>query len=126
MTKQDNNQERRRFSRIPFNVAADLQITEDESITVEVIDLSLHGLLIAKPTTWFAPMGTEFNLCLTLESSDTQLGMTATVAHVDEDSVGFECQNIDLESISHLRRLIELNLGSSEILNRELNALIHT
>jgi hypothetical protein len=126
MTKQDNNQERRRFSRIPFNVAADLQLTEAESITVEVIDLSLHGLLIAKPTAWFAPLGTEFNLCLTLENSDTQLAMSATVAHVDEDSIGFECQNIDLESISHLRRLIELNLGSSDILNRELNALIHT
>jgi hypothetical protein len=125
MTKQENNQERRRFSRIPFHISAELIMTEDESMVVEVADLSLHGVLIEKPDTWFAPKGTEFNLTLTLENSETQLDMHVAVAHIDEDCIGFECINIDLESISHLKRLIELNLGNSDILNRELSALVH-
>jgi hypothetical protein len=34
------------------------------------------------------------------------------------------CKEIDLDSISHLRRLIELNLGDQEELERELGALL--
>ena len=126
MTKQENNQERRRFSRIPFHIAARLLLTENELMTVEIADLSLHGVLIEKPTPWYAPIGTEFNLTLTLENSDTQLDMHVSVAHIDDDFIGFDCKNIDLDSISHLRRLVELNLGNSDILNRELTALIHS
>ncbi len=125
MTKQENNQERRRFSRIPFHISAELIMTEGQSLVVEVADLSLHGVLIEKPDTWYAPKGTEFTLALTLENSATKLDMSVAVAHIDEDFIGFECKNIDLDSISHLKRLIELNLGNSEILNRELSALIH-
>jgi len=126
MTKQDNNQERRRFSRIPFQVSAELMLKEDEPLAVEVVDLSLHGVLIEKPSAWYAPQGTQFNLKLTLENSETQLGMNVAVAHIDQDSIGFECKHIDLDSISHLKRLVELNLGNSDILNRELTALIET
>jgi hypothetical protein len=40
-----------------------------------------------------------------------------------DDLLGFVCRHIDLESISHLRRLVELNLGDESLLERELAAL---
>ena len=51
--------------------------------------------------------------------------MQTAVAHIDANSVGFICEHIDLDSISHLKRLVELNLGDEDLLHRELHALIH-
>jgi hypothetical protein len=39
--------------------------------------------------------------------------------------MGLQTEHIDLDSISHLRRLIELNVGDADILNRELGELVH-
>jgi len=51
--------------------------------------------------------------------------MEGHLAHVgDNNTVGIRCESIDLDSISHLRRLVELNLGDPELLNRELSALV--
>jgi len=51
--------------------------------------------------------------------------MTASVAHIDPTRIGFICEHIDLDSITHLKRLVELNLGDEELLHRELSSLIH-
>lgn len=50
--------------------------------------------------------------------------MLVTLAHQKDGLLGLQCREIDLDSITHLRRLIELNLGSSELLERELGALV--
>ncbi|MOA67711.1 Cyclic diguanosine monophosphate-binding protein [compost metagenome] len=44
--------------------------------------------------------------------------------HDNDGHLGFACLHIDLESITYLRRLIELNLGDEDELQRELGSLI--
>jgi hypothetical protein len=34
------------------------------------------------------------------------------------------CHSIDIDSVTHLRRLVELNLGNADLLQRELSALV--
>ena len=43
---------------------------------------------------------------------------------MDTQSIGFHCQLIDLDSITHLKRLVELNLADEGLLHRELSALL--
>ena len=50
--------------------------------------------------------------------------MAGELAHVEGDHAGVLCRSIDLESITHLRRLIEVNLGDPAASERELKALI--
>lgn len=50
--------------------------------------------------------------------------MQVELTHEAKGQLGFVCTNIDLDSIKHLRRLIELNLGDQEELERELGALL--
>ena len=57
-------------------------------------------------------------------SHDVHVQMDVHLAHDDHQQLGFECENIELESVTHLRRLIELNLADEEELERELAALI--
>ena len=63
---------------------------------------------------------------LTLEiplAEGTAIRMDGVVAHIADQRVGLHCQNIDVDSITHLRRLIQLNLGDAELCDRELSAM---
>ena len=50
--------------------------------------------------------------------------MNCQLAHCHGRLAGLVCTSIDLDSITHLRRLVELNLGDPDLLDRELSALI--
>ena len=52
--------------------------------------------------------------------------MTAGIAHVDGNRAGLLCRSIDLDSVTHLRRLIELQLGDPALLERDLAELIQS
>lgn len=58
------------------------------------------------------------------ESTDIHIAMAGELAHVEAGHAGVLCRSIDLESITHLRRLIEVNLGDPAASERELKALI--
>lgn len=122
----DNSDERRRFSRIPFDANAHINSHEgDLHLNCHVIDVSLNGILIAKPTDWLGKMNEHYTVDLLLENGQLVIKMDVAVAHIDDDSIGFICEHIDLDSITHLKRLVELNLGDEGLLSRELSALIH-
>lgn len=56
--------------------------------------------------------------------------MLAEVVHIEPASalapacVGLRCSSLDLDSATHLRRLVELNLGDPALLERELATLL--
>ena len=52
------------------------------------------------------------------------IAMAGELAHVQGRHAGVLCRSIDLESITHLRRLMEINLGDPAASERELKALI--
>ncbi len=56
-------------------------------------------------------------------TEETAITMSVNWRHNNKGQVGFECVHIDIDSISHLRRLVELNLGDDTLLERELAAL---
>lgn len=115
-------EEHRLFSRIPFE--ATVHITSvDGSWDCSLIDISLKGLLVKKPEGWDGVIDDPFLVELELTGSDASIRMDVSVAHVEDQHIGFRCEHIDLDSITHLRRLVELNVGDTDILNRELNAL---
>lgn len=46
------------------------------------------------------------------------------MAHCNGEQAGLLCLTIDIDSVTHLRRLVELNLGDTDLLERELSHLI--
>jgi len=123
----DNSAERRRFSRIPFDSMAHINSHEGElHLNCHVIDVSLNGILVKRPSSWLGKMNDDYSIDLLLENAQLVIKMEAKVAHIDDETIGFTCHHIDLDSITHLKRLVELNLGDEGILNRELTALIHS
>ena len=116
------SQDKRQFTRITFDSPV-LLVNDKGTWESELVDISLNGVLIDRPSDWSAAVGDQFKLTLDLNHSDIYIRMDVEVAHMENKHVGFHCKHIDLDSITHLRRLVELNVGNTEILNRELSAL---
>ncbi|MCP4994625.1 MAG: PilZ domain-containing protein [Gammaproteobacteria bacterium] len=113
--------ERRNFHRILFDAACTLTTT-DGTYNSTLMDVSLNGVLMATPEAWGGACGDQADLKIHLTDEEI-ISMDVEVTHQEQGHVGLRCIHIDMESISHLRRLVELNLGDPSLLERELSAL---
>ena len=124
MTSKPNSDEKRQFRRIVYQTDATVT-NSGHSWPVKVIDLSLKGCLVECPESWHAHPGDRYQIQIPLTES-VVITMNVSLAHRRSTLVGFRCIHIDLDSICQLRRLVELNLGDSHILERDLEALIQS
>ena len=117
--------ERRLHSRIAFHSPAEL-VFPDRTIAVIVLDLSLKGALISLPSDIAIDQHSVCMLHVHLNETgiDDNISMEARVAHCEGGRAGLLCVTIDIDSVTHLRRLVELNLGDPKLLERELSMLI--
>ena len=90
----DQPSDRRRFRRIAFNAKTELK-QNGQQWPVQLVDLSLKGLLVQKPAPWLGKGDEPFDVDI----------------HLDADT--------------DVSRLIELNLGDEEELHRELGELLN-
>ena len=115
-------EEKRKFVRAKFEATATLG--DSETLwEVQVIDISLNGVLVERPEHWRGDLDQEFAFDLPMAGDAAPVVMSCRVARVDRERVGLERVTIGLESITSLRRLMELNTGDPERINREFAEL---
>jgi hypothetical protein len=118
----DELADRRQFWRAVFRSKVEL-VDRYDAVPAELIDISLKGALVKTPAQWTAAVGDGCQLKLKL-AKGSAIVMRMVVAHIQGRRVGLSCERIDLDSITHLRRLVELNAGDPALLDRQLAALI--
>lgn len=114
---------RRNFTRIPFNGAAAIKGRKGQW-TATILNLSLKGILIVRPETWSGKTGDEYQVDILLSDGDVKIHMDVLTAHLDPKYVGLCCTHIDLDSITHLRRLLEFNTGNEDQVIHEISNLL--
>lgn len=114
----------RRFTRIPHDGEVRILGAAGQTGCGQLLDISLNGALVSRPAAWTGECGDRFELRIQLGGAPFHIAMHSRVAHLSEDRIGFECRHIDLDSVAHLRRLLELNLGEEQLLGRELGELL--
>ncbi len=119
----DSTPQRRVFTRIPFAANVELDFLPDK-YACSLLDISLKGALVEQTLHWSAGMGAPCSLSIELVEDGAAIHMTGEVAHVEGGRLGMRCTEIDLESMTNLRRLVELNLGDEAALNREIHAMV--
>jgi len=113
----------RRFHRVTFDCFVQFNAGDCQHIC-ELLDISIKGALIAACTGATPGPGVACQLIISLdESKEHQIIMKGTIAHKKENRVGIYCESIDDESMVHLRKLIEYNLGDVELVHRDFEAL---
>jgi len=114
--------EHRSFIRVSFDGATTVS-QGDDSWPVQLLDISLNGVLFKQPADWKINPGSPLNVAIHV-SDDSSIKMEGQLVHITAHEAGCQCAYIDLDSITTLKRLIELNVGDDAFLERELSALI--
>lgn len=123
MSLQAVTTEKRQFNRIAFDAPVTLHDDKNQWGS-KLIDISLKGALITKPDNWNQENNNSLNLTIQLDENDLVIDMEVSLAHSDDKQLGFKCENIGLDSITTLRRLVELNLGDETLLERDISNMI--
>jgi len=113
---------RRQFTRILFSIKAELAV-EDNSYPVSIHDISLNGALVTATGSEHPLKGKLGTLTFFLSDNISEVIMHVAIVHEQHDETGLQCNAIDIDSVTHLRRLVELNLGDNDQLNKELSQL---
>lgn len=99
-------------------------ITTQEHLAVQVLDLSMKGALLRLPDACVVVLGSPCLLKVVLSDKESRIAMAGEVTHIEGHRAGMLCRSIDIESVTHLRRLIQMNLGDASLVERELGAMI--
>ncbi|KOO04965.1 PilZ domain-containing protein [Vibrio nereis] len=114
--------ERRHFSRIVYRMPA--VITQGlNTLSASICDLSLHGLLLTSEHSSVLQDTEQVNVTFTLPESDVTIQLIANVVGVNNNMIRLSIDHIDIDSIGHLKRLVELNVGDDELLHRDIESL---
>ena len=111
----------RRFRRIPFE--AEVTLTVAQNIwSGELLDVAMKGAMVGTDTPLPLPLGSKCNLCISLPGAPISLDFQAELIYCEKSRYGFKFISEDLETLTHLRKLIELNTGDAEATRSELSA----
>ncbi len=83
----------------------------------------MRGMLLEVPEQFPCVVGTPYEVLLQL-SEDVLIEMPCTLVHIQGRNIGFRAEMMSLDSITSLRRLLELNLADNDEVERELGVLI--
>jgi hypothetical protein len=114
--------ERRNYQRVSFDSVATLT-KDDQTFTCQIIDLSIHGVLIRPHGVLRSNIGVQYQLVIPLDDNVSSIKMSLKMSHQHPENLGFVCESIDLDSITHLRKIIELNSVDPAMLDRDLAML---
>lgn len=119
--------EKRHFTRIPFNTSATIiNSLSKQKMVADLIDISFKGVLINKPDDWKEKDGDHYTVQIQLAGDEIVIKLNVIAVHIEDDQIGFKTEHMDIDTATHLHRLVELNLGDESLLERELNELINT
>lgn len=114
------SKERRRFTRINFSGKCIIK-DEDTRIQTELLDISLKGALIRTDDgdVYKQDKPCELEIIIS-ETPLVMLYLRARMVHKQADRLGMHFLSTDIDSLTHLRRLIELNMGDADKTLQEL------
>lgn len=118
-----NAAERRQFFRSTFHSPVHLGV-RGRRTEGQLLDVSLKGALVKIAADWPGQTGDACQLRLDLAPGVVIL-METVVAHAASDHVGLRCKHIDVDSMTHLRQLVEHNAQDPSLLERDLANLVH-
>jgi hypothetical protein len=94
----------------------------DHEWSCNLLDISLKGMLVEPPESIDIDISNPCGMALFL-GDDVSIHARVSITHTSNGNWGLKWLQIDVKSLQHLRRLIEVNANNPEMLNRELSEL---
>lgn len=111
--------DKRRFSRIKCVEKSNVD-TGSGSFEVDLLDISLKGALVEHPGDLHVRPGDGWKLSFRLNQSDIILQFEALVVHCRDNLAGVKFVEMDLDTMVHLRSLMEARTADPDQVRDEL------
>ncbi len=112
--------ERRKFSRIVFDVEAKLTVGEDEYNLDRLTNLSVGGCLLAVNDGFAA--GQECTVTILLSRMEPGVLVYGKIVRLAEGEVSIQFTSVTPENLQHLQNIIRYNVDDPERIEEEISA----
>lgn len=114
-------EEKRRFSRVVFKMAAELTVKDAVYRVDEIVDLSVGGCQLGIAEV--IEEGTSCSLVITLNPADrrSNVAVDGYIARSDGKSVGVKFTSIEPEPLAHLQNIIRYNSPDPDRIEDEID-----
>lgn len=113
---------KRKNSRVPFQVKINLEFSGKGHTDCETADLSLKGVFVLGVSGHTIGENCQVSLHLTGSTSQLSLEIRGTVVRVEEDGLALHFYEMDLDSFFHLKNILYYNSEDPDMLEMELAA----
>ncbi len=110
--------EHRRFNRADMHTKGFFEY--NGKIDFIITNVSLNGVLVEIEEPVEIEDKTDVSLIIQLSSSNLKIKTKSRLLHREDHHLGFRFEEIDVESMIHLRRLVELNSQTPDEIAEEL------
>jgi hypothetical protein len=118
--RDDMNQEKRRFSRITFQMKAELEVNNTTYAFDSITNLSVGGCLFELATEF--PIGTDCQVLIVLNPADRRMNVRAAgrIVRSGGETVSVQFTAIEPESLHHLQNIIRYNASDPDVIEDEI------
>jgi c-di-GMP-binding flagellar brake protein YcgR len=113
-------EDKRRFSRIFFNMPTELTVADTCYTIEQVANLSIGGCLIKIKDD--LPVGSECKIAIVLEQTphDLRVEVTGEIVRSDAETVGIKFTRINPDDLIHLQNIIRYNAENPDKIDEEI------
>jgi len=114
--------DKRRFTRVPFRVQAEITVDEHSYNTEEIKNLSVGGCLLPVTVPLDVGAGCHVRIQFSGTSSELYIDMDAQVVRCGAGEVAVKFTGVDLDSFFHLQNIVRYNSSDPDAVEEELRA----
>ena len=112
--------EKRRFSRIPFKMHAELTVDNVTYPVHEINNLSIGGASFPVRADFEADTACQAKIFLEGRSSELSIEVSGKVVRCSPEAVAVQFTRIDPDSLFHLQNVIRYNAPDPEVIEKEI------
>jgi len=116
---------RRHFTRVPFKTKAVVKYKNRE-VSGEIENLSLKGMFLRTSQKIAIDEVVEIEVCLSGSSSRLSMNLNGIVRWHNDEGLGIQIKDIDLDSFIHLRNVVSYNTGDEDAVRVEFLHFLKT
>jgi len=114
--------DKRRFTRVPFRVEAEITVEEFSYNTEEIKNLSVGGCLLPVSAPLDVGAACHVKILLSGTSSELHIEVDAQVVRCGAGEVAVKFTGVDLDSFFHLQNIVRYNSPDPDAVEEELRA----
>lgn len=114
------SKEKRRFTRIPFKVSAEIMFHDFSYSTEEILNLSVGGCLLPVEADLEPGTGCDLKIIMSGTTSELSIRVKGEIMRSDAGEVAVKFTGIDPDSLFHLQNIIRHNSSDPETVDKEI------